>query len=50
MNGQGTEFYASGDRYEGSWKDGSYNGQGTLYLNNGKVLERGVWSNGVFQG
>jgi len=34
-NGQGTETYPDGDKYEGKWKDEKYHGQGTYTFPNG---------------
>ena len=34
-DGQGTFTYSDGNKYEGEWKDGKQNGQGTLtFFNN----------------
>ena len=34
-NGQGAYTYQNGEQYNGEWKDGLYDGQGTLIYSNG---------------
>ena len=34
--------------YEGNWKDGKEDGQGTYYSPNGKKKYEGDWKNGFF--
>ena len=43
----GTATYPSGGQYVGEFRDGKKNGQGTLTLSNGKIME-GIWENGKF--
>ncbi|CAF4051209.1 unnamed protein product [Adineta steineri] len=42
MTGQGIYTWASGDRYEGQWKDSDMNGKGTRYYANGNTYT-GDW-------
>ncbi len=46
-HGNGTYYYANGDRYEGSWNDGSTHGQGVLYFSNGWSID-GEFEHGRF--
>lgn len=48
-HGIGTCIYANGDRYEGEWADGAFQGQGTLYLRDGTVVS-GFWRGGEYVG
>jgi len=46
-NGPGTMMYASGDVFEGLWKDDLKHGPGTyFYINRGKRFD-GVWQEGA---
>ena len=47
-DGLGICVYPEGDTYVGEWERHSFNGQGTMYYNDGTVLH-GIWKNGVFQ-
>ena len=52
-NGHGTLTFANGNKYEGEWRDGKRNGQGTLYTKNFfgiKITKQGQWRNGEFIG
>ena len=42
INGQGTLWYADGDRYEGEWRDGKMHGRGTYTYADGDQYE-GDW-------
>jgi hypothetical protein len=48
-NGEGSVFYANGERYVGQWSNGSFNGKGTLYLKDGTEAS-GYWSDGEYLG
>ena len=39
-----TYTYASGDRYDGEWRDGTYQGKGARYVSNGSVINQGTWA------
>ena len=41
-------YYLNGSRYEGEWKNGKYNGIGTLYDADGNE-QYGLWVDGVYQ-
>jgi hypothetical protein len=43
-NGQGSYYWASGDKYVGEWKDGEMEGQGTYYYPSGNKYV-GEWKN-----
>ena len=45
-NGQGVYYYASGDRYEGTYVDDKRNGQGVYYHADGSQQEK-FYMNGV---
>ena len=42
IDGYGKEFYSNGGSYEGNFKNGEANGQGTAFHANGNILE-GLW-------
>jgi hypothetical protein len=46
----GVYLRADGTRYQGEWDGGYYHGNGTVYSREGTVVNRGLWSHGVFQG
>ncbi len=46
-HGQGSVFYANGERYVGQWERGSFNGKGTLYLKDGTEAS-GYWKDGEY--
>ena len=48
-HGQGVIRYENGDYYEGSWNNGTFNGQGTLFLQTAKRVA-GIWKAGAFVG
>ena len=48
-NGQGTETYPNGDKYEGGFKDGKYHGQGTYTYASGAKYEGG-FKDGKYHG
>ena len=39
-------IYENGDLYDGGWKQGKRNGQGTLTLKNGDISHKGEWKEG----
>lgn len=43
-NGEGTNYFANGERYEGMWKENKRQGYGTNYYKNGTVFS-GNWDN-----
>jgi hypothetical protein len=47
-NGYGVWVYSDGARYEGNFKNGKKNGQGTLTSASGKK-QSGKWKDGVYQ-
>jgi hypothetical protein len=47
-SGHGIQTYPSGAKYVGEWGDGQANGQGIEYGADGRVLQSGIWENGVF--
>ena len=48
-HGEGTCYYANGDRYEGEWANGKFEGHGILYSGNGSVRS-GFWKEGSYLG
>ena len=46
INGQGTLWYADGDRYEGEWRDGKMHGRGTYTYADGSA-ETGRYAAGA---
>ena len=48
-NGEGTYYFANGDRYEGQWKDDKRNGQGTHYYADGHKYV-GQWKDDKYDG
>jgi hypothetical protein len=44
--GEGYELFQNGRKYVGHFENNSFNGNGTLYDENGNVLYKGVWRNG----
>ena len=48
-HGSGICRYANGDRYEGQWAYGWFEGMGTLYLTD-DVIVQGYWQEGEFMG
>ncbi len=47
--GRGVCEYANGDRYEGEWKAGKFNGQGTLFKRDNTQVS-GRWMDGIYMG
>ena len=39
MDGTGKFIWSNGDKYEGDWKNGKKNGQGTIFYQDGSKLE-----------
>jgi hypothetical protein len=50
MHGQGTLVYVNGQKYIGSFKNGLYDGEGTLYNIDGTVQSAGIWKENKFVG
>lgn len=48
-HGFGHCTYANGDRFEGEWLAGAFEGKGTLYLRDGTVVS-GFWKEGEYAG
>lgn len=48
--GRGKLTYPDGKYYEGEWKVGRINGQGTLYNRDGSVIYEGQWKNEKYHG
>ena len=46
----GTQIFANGQKYVGEFKDGKYDGQGTMYFTNSTVTYSGFWANDRFLG
>ena len=44
----GKYFWANGEVFEGEWKVGTFNGQGKIYDQSGKVREQGTYKDGKF--
>jgi hypothetical protein len=49
MAGNGSFQWKDGDRYDGAWRDGKFDGQGKYRRADGIVYE-GRWSAGEWQG
>jgi hypothetical protein len=47
-DGQGIELLADGSRYEGQFENHKKSGEGKYYDANGKVINDGIWENGVY--
>jgi hypothetical protein len=45
QHGSGVEIYSDGNRYEGMFKQGKRNGEGTYYYATGEIY-KGGWING----
>ena len=45
-DGEGTFWYANGDKYHGFWKDGMKNGEGDLELSTGEIYKF-TYENGI---
>lgn len=39
MHGSGIETYADGNKYEGMFKQGKRNGEGTYYFSDGQIYK-----------
>lgn len=50
FHGEGKLYRLKYLHYEGGFKNGKFDGAGTLFEINGKVAQKGIWINGVFQG
>lgn len=50
MNGKGTSYYPDSNQkqYVGEWQDNLYEGNGTLYKENGDIQYKGKWSEGDY--
>jgi hypothetical protein len=48
-HGKGICLYANGDRYEGDWSSGKFNGYGTLFRRDGTEV-KGYWKGGNYIG
>lgn len=49
MTGKGVLTFSSGEKYEGLFKDGLYNGPGVYFYADGRRIE-GKWSSGGLEG
>ncbi|MGR5988218.1 hypothetical protein ACT7CT_19655 [Bacillus sanguinis] len=49
-HGKGTSYLNGKKEYEGSYSKGKYDGKGTLYDKNGKVVHSGKFADGVWKG
>ena len=49
-SGKGIQYFPQSEtpQYDGSWKKDTYDGQGTLYDQNGNVLYDGKWKYGDY--
>lgn len=48
--GRGIFIWPDGSRYSGAWKRGVYDGIGAYYDGEGRLINRGLWLEGIFQG
>ncbi|MCP3930323.1 MAG: peptidase C14 caspase catalytic subunit p20 [Bacteroidetes bacterium] len=46
-HGEGIAYYSNGERYEGTWSEGSFHGKGTLHLMDGTEVT-GYWKGGTY--
>jgi hypothetical protein len=46
--GHGVHHYADGSRYEGNWVKNMKEGNGIMYLKDGTVKQKGVWTKDDF--
>jgi hypothetical protein len=49
-NGKGVQIGFEGERYEGSFKDGKFNGEGVMIIENGMASYSGGFQNGAYHG
>lgn len=49
-NGKGTYIWGDGSRYYGDWQNKLPHGMGWQYDSDGRLLNKGVWSEGVYMG
>jgi len=43
----GKFFFRNGDRYEGEFKEGYFNGKGRRFNSKGNLIEEGLFFNGI---
>lgn len=49
MYGDGVEYYENGKiKYQGVFKANKYHGKGTLYNDQGQIIQEGTWDDGIF--
>lgn len=50
MNGDGRSYFPDNGKimYDGHWKNGKYDGKGTLYNESGEIVYSGKWDNGDY--
>ena len=48
-HGQGTYYWADGDKYVGSYVNGKRHGQGTYYNKSNNTITKQIWNNGIFE-
>lgn len=48
--GNGDFVFEDGTKYSGEWKNNTQNGKGILIDKNGKILQEGIWENGIYKG
>ena len=49
-NGWGSYVWSDGRRYDGDWQNKEYHGIGTVFSPQGRSKNRGLWTNGIYQG
>ena len=49
-DGEGSYIWKNGGRYVGQWKEHKMHGKGIEYAPDGKIIQQGLWDNGIFIG